>query len=202
MSSSEENLASSADHAASHYVVFSGLQLLPPSFSSTLFLNTLSLCPSLHTGDQVPRSCTIPSKTVALYILVLMFLDNKGKKVMSSRYRPGVAQRVPGGLGSQIFMTLVRLSASRIGRLYPQEMFLVLIFIRGWVDPRAMVRSEVNMSLKKTVTPTGIDPGTVRPVFQRLNHYATPGPSLDNKEEDKNYSGPNCSHHSPSLICC
>jgi hypothetical protein len=26
------------------------------------------------------------------------------------------------------------------------------------------------------VTPLGIDPGTVRLVAQRLNHYATPGP--------------------------
>jgi hypothetical protein len=27
------------------------------------------------------------------------------------------------------------------------------------------------------MTPPGIDPGTVRLVAQRLNHYATPGPS-------------------------
>jgi hypothetical protein len=29
---------------------------------------------------------------------------------------------------------------------------------------------------KSQVTPPGIDPGTVRLVAQRLNHYATPGP--------------------------
>ena len=32
------------------------------------------------------------------------------------------------------------------------------------------------MSLKNPVTPQGIDPGTVRLVAQRLNHYATPDP--------------------------
>ena len=31
------------------------------------------------------------------------------------------------------------------------------------------------MSLKNPVTPPGIDPGTVRLVAQRLNHYAIPG---------------------------
>ena len=55
-------------------------------------------------------------------------------------------------------------------------MFLVLIFTRDWVDPRAMVRSEGIMSQKNPVTTTGIDPGTVRLVSQRLDHYATPGP--------------------------
>jgi hypothetical protein len=37
-----------------------------------------------------------------------------------------------------------------------------------------MVRLEGNISLKNPVTPSGIDPGTVRLVAQRLNQYVTP----------------------------
>ena len=36
---------------------------------------------------------------------------------------------------------------------------------------------------KSPVIPPGIDPGTVRLVAQRLNHYATPGPNLKSKYE-------------------
>ena len=64
-----------------------------------------------------------------------IFLSYIYIKVKEPRNRPGVAQRVPVVLGSQIHdiqhMKVVRLSASRTGHLYPQEMFLVLIFTSG-----------------------------------------------------------------------
>ena len=55
------------------------------------------------------------------------------------RYWLGQAHRAAEGWGSQ---NVVRLSALRIGRLYPQERVLVLISVRGWVDPRALVQPE------------------------------------------------------------
>jgi hypothetical protein len=113
----------------------------------------------------------LPRQTQQVYIL------ESAVKAKESRNRPGMAQRVPGGLGSQISWHSARQGGEVVSPTHrPPGMFLVLIFTRGWVDPRAMVRSEGNMSLKNPVTPPGIDPGTVRLVAQRLNHYATPGP--------------------------
>ena len=66
-----------------------------------------------------------------------------------------------------------RLSALRTGRLYPQEYSWYPFSLRAESTPGPWFGRK-EMSLKNPVTTPAIDPGTVRLVAQRLNHYATP----------------------------
>ena len=96
------------------------------------------------------------------------------KRVKQSRNRPGVAQKVPGGLGSQISWH----SAHEGGEVVSLTHRPPLLPGNVPGTPQGHGTVGKNMSLKNSVTPPGIDPGTVRLVAQRLNHYATPGPII------------------------
>jgi hypothetical protein len=98
-----------------------------------------------------------------------------------SLYRLGQALRAPEVEATRIYRQsahkAVRLSTLGTGRLYPPKRSLVFISVRGWVDPRAIVRSEGLSRCRILMTPSEIEPTTFRVVTQFLNklrHRATP----------------------------
>jgi hypothetical protein len=79
-------------------------------------------------------------------------------------------------------MQVVKLSALRTGRLYSQEIFLVLISVRVSVFPLGHSAAGRIMSIKNPVTPLAVKPTISRLVTHCLNqlrHRVPPSRALD-----------------------
>jgi hypothetical protein len=85
-------------------------------------------------------------------------------KVKESLYRPRQPLRLPGGWGSQIFRQGCQLYAP--AAFTRKEIFLILISVRGWVDPSA---AEGLCQWKISMTPSGFEPATFQIVAQCLD---------------------------------
>ena len=87
----------------------------------------------------------IVDKEVALELATLqLFLDKPNDLSFSDK---GIATPVHGWTGPKgsrklRLMKVVRSSVLRTDRLYPQEIFLVLISVRVRIDPKAILRPE------------------------------------------------------------
>ena len=96
-----------------------------------------------------------------------------GVKVKQSHYSPGQALRVPRGWGSQISRQSTHEGGKVVSPKHrpplPQEIFLVLIRFRGWVEPRNIVRPDGLCQWKIPMTPSGIEPATLQLVAQCIN---------------------------------
>jgi hypothetical protein len=77
------------------------------------------------------------------------------------KYKPGQTLRSPGGSVSQIS----RQSANE-AFFTPMEILLLLIYVRGWVDPRVIVRLEGLCQWRIPTIPSRNEPTTFRLVAQ------------------------------------
>jgi len=72
-----------------------------------------------------------------------MYMPRRFKEVEAPRFR------------ENRHIMVVRLPSLRLGRLYSQVLLLAFIYVRGWVDPRTMVRPEGLSHWRIPVTKSG-----------------------------------------------
>ena len=178
-------LAHTLSHKDSGIVVFTALlfvNALSSGFCTTLYI-ILSVLIVTTDGelknmlsDSAYGLCMASVYQVSLFMFVLSQSYFTCKtwevkvKVKQSHCRPGQTLRIPGGWGSQISWQSAHEGGKVVSPTHrPPLSPMVLISVRGWGDPRNIVRPEGFCQRKIPVTLSGIEPTVFRLVAQCLN---------------------------------
>ena len=137
--------------------------------------------------NHLPNKCWLGTWNILMFNavapLISAIFETTEKKEVKCKVVPRqaeVALGVPGRLRPRIFSTF---GTTRVVGLQPN---VPAAFTPGEIPgthfqrmsgPQGTWFCRKEPRKKSPVTPPGIDPGSVRLVAQRLNHYATPGPN-------------------------